>query len=123
MSLRRSARTRHDRIASLLNDTGAPLDDLPRVDLIGIVTGSRSVDVLKCLVTRHQVNFSTLRDSSGRFSLHHCLIAEAHRALHCAAEKFNARAMRVLVELGADVDQQAADGSTALHMLFGPRGG
>lgn len=130
------------RITQLLLDAGAPLDNLTDENLIDLV---RSVAVLHRLLARN-VNVSALRGFK-KTTLCHGVILNANRGddiadllravvnvgglnvnacdmdgatpLHRAAARLNLVAIRTLVELGADVDQQQIDGRTALHRLCG----
>lgn len=134
-----------DRMACLLLNAGAPLDNLTRVDLVNLVAKSKSVAVIAHLLAR-KVDVSALRDASGRTLCHFVVwtpergaeIETVLRALvdagvnvnaanidgltplHYAATMRNATALRILVELGADIDRQMpTTGRTALHEVCG----
>jgi ankyrin repeat protein len=135
-----------DRMTILLLDAGAPLDNLTHGDLIHLVAMPKSVGVLNRLVTRN-VDVSVLRDFNGG-TMCHSLIGNSARdesvselmrasveiarvdvnvvntygktALHNAALMCNESALRILVELGADIDRpEAFNGRTALHQICG----
>jgi ankyrin repeat protein len=118
---------RDERFAILLLDAGAPLDGLSNGKLMALVT---SVAVFNRLMARG-VNFTTMRDGSGRTLFHyvarsvacendlrfflanvcsndavHAVDNDGITPLHYASLSGNHLAVRVLVELGADIDQQ-----------------
>jgi ankyrin repeat protein len=126
----------NERFAILLLDAGAPLDILSNDELMGLVS---SVAVFNRLLARG-VNFTAMRDEDGaklshyvarnrkvtseddlRFLVNVCG-KDAIRAvnnygetsLHWASSSGNDSAVRVLVELGADIDRQDSSGLTAL---------
>jgi ankyrin repeat protein len=131
-----------ERMAALLLDAGAPFNLLSHSQLIGLVLGGGAA-ALSSLLTRN-VDVSALRDKSGH-SLIECVILNAdpydegletflrrvvdavgiqvdvhigRSPLHVAVERHNLVAMRVLVELGADLDQRLQDsGQTPLHSM------
>jgi ankyrin repeat protein len=143
--LRSVAWRNDDRMACLLLDAGAPLDHLTHVDLTNLVAFTKSVGVLTRLIARH-VDVAALRDFNGGTLCHSVIGNAAHdddvqdllRAvvelggvyvntvkcnditpLHYAAINRNRSALRILVELGADIDRQQTDGWTALHRVCG----
>jgi ankyrin repeat protein len=123
-----------ERFAILLLDAGAPLDDLSNGELMRLVT---SVAVFNRLMARG-VNLTAMRDSISRNLCHHVarnvtseddlrfLVNvcgnDAIRAvdnygktpLDWASINNNGLAVRVLVELGADIDRQDNRGRSAL---------
>jgi ankyrin repeat protein len=135
-----------DRVTILLLDAGASVDQLTRFDIIRLVALPTSFGVLTRLRARN-VDLRTVRDLNGNSLCHAVVmnaecdnenlervvrdvidvggadpndIADECRrstALHYAAAQRNATAMRILVELGADVDQRDAFGRTALHRI------
>jgi ankyrin repeat protein len=119
---------RNSRIAILLLDAGAPLDLLTHKELMELVT---SAAVLQRLLA-HEINVSALRDQNGATMCHYVarnvpdklaicclsvsgLTAHGETPLHWAATSGNKTAVRVLLELGTDVDAQDRDGWTALR--------
>jgi ankyrin repeat protein len=131
-----------ERISMLLLDAGALIDNLKPDVLMSLVSIPSSVAVLKRLLAL-QVDFSAMRDVHGR-SLCHQVVWNAHpnadldallRALvdvpnvdinavnvngmtplHCAVIQRNKNAVRLLVELGADIDRQSTDGRSAVRL-------
>jgi ankyrin repeat protein len=131
-----------ERISMLLLDAGAPIDNLKPDELMSLVSISSSVAVLKRLLAL-QVDFGAMRDVHGR-SLCHQVIWNAHpdadlepllRALadvpgididatnvngmtplHFAVIKHSKSAVRLLVELGADIDCRSTDGRSAVRL-------
>jgi hypothetical protein len=125
---------RNEQFVILLLDAGAPLDGLSNYQLMALV---ESVAVFNRLVARG-VNFTAMRDESGATLCHYVarivrrevdlrfLVKvcgeDAVRAgdsfgktpLHWASINNNGLAVRVLVELGADIDRQDNWGTTAL---------
>jgi ankyrin repeat protein len=125
-----------ERFVILLLDAGAPLDGLSNDNglLMALV---KSVAVFDRLMARG-VNFTTMRDESGRTLCHHvarnvtseddlrflvnvCGKDAVHAVdnqgktpLHWPAFSNNDSAVRVLVELGAEIDRQNNKGWTAL---------
>lgn len=140
------AHLRDDRITILLLDAGASVDQLTRFDIVRLVARPMSFAVLTRLRARN-VDLRTVRDLNGHSLCHALVMNagrdnenlerlvrdvidvagvdpndiddESRRstALHYAAATRNARAIRILVELGADVDQRDAFGRTALHRI------
>lgn len=137
----------NDRMTLLLLDNNAPIDQLTVNDLMRLVSSptdiDRSVALLGRLLARN-VNVGALRDIDGRSICHHVIsnaarqlnVTELVRAmvercgidvnavdingvspLHCAAGMSNMSALRVLVELGADIDSQTRSGRTPLHWV------
>jgi ankyrin repeat protein len=130
-----------ERFAILLLDAGAPLDGLPNRELMAFVT---SVAAFNRLMVRG-VNLTAMRDVCGATLCHY--VAHARNVtseddlrflvnlcgndavyagdsfgktpLHCASSSGNPLAVRVLVELGAEIDRQANNGWTALHNATG----
>jgi ankyrin repeat protein len=125
-----------EQIAILLLDAGAPLDGLSPFHLMELV---KSVAVFNRLMARGVVfNFTTMRDDLGcslchhvachvkcendfRFLVNFCGKDAVHGVdnggktpLHWASLSGNDLAVRVLVELGAEIDRQDNDGLTAL---------
>jgi ankyrin repeat protein len=136
---------RDDRIAILLLDADAPIDRLAPIDLMNLVARPRSVAVLQRLLKR-DVDVRALRDSKNRSLCHRVIVGASHNnhdhdvllqavvaagvgvnavddnnrtALHYAALWRNATSLRVLVELGADIDQRDCLGASVLHWLGG----
>jgi ankyrin repeat protein len=127
---------KNERFAILLLDTGAPLDGLSNDELRGLVS---SVAVFNRLMARG-FNFTSVRNIRGatlshyvacnveceddlRFLLNacgndavHAVDFDRHTPLHMASSDGNALAVRVLVELGADIDRQDKRGWSALHI-------
>jgi hypothetical protein len=125
---------RKELFVTLLLDAGAPLDGLSNGELVSLV---RSVAVFNRSLARG-VNFTAMRDERGATLCHHVarnvgrevdlrfLVQvcgeDAVRAvdklgktpLHWAAFSDNDSAVRVLVELGAEIDRQDNDRWTAL---------
>jgi ankyrin repeat protein len=123
-----------ERFVILLLDAGAPIDGLSCGDLMNLVT---SVVVFNRLVARG-VNFTTMRYERGATLCHHvaanvtreddlrflvnvCGNDAVHAVdntgktpLRWASSRSNDVAMRVMVELGAEIDRQDNRGSTAL---------
>jgi ankyrin repeat protein len=132
------------RIVELLLDRGAPLDNLRDDDFIGFVVNSGSVAVVQRLLARG-VDLSKVRCEIGRGTVCHQVIqtlvfdddveklmralvqlarvdvnvadGDGMTLLHLVAMDRIAHALRVLIELGADVDRQLLRGETPLHML------
>jgi ankyrin repeat protein len=122
-----------ERFVILLLDAGAPLDGLSNGLVMALV---KSVAVFNRLVARG-VNFTAMRDESGATLCHH-LVHNVRREddlrflvnvcgndihavdddgrtpLRLASSRGNEVAMRVMVELGAEIDGQSNDGWTAL---------
>jgi ankyrin repeat protein len=124
-----------DEIVNYLLDAGAPLDQLAPSQLMGLVS---SVAVFRRLMAR-RVDLIAMRDSAGNSLCHHV----AHNVrrhdelrflvracgddavnavdnngatpMHYVMMNGNASALKVLVELGADIDRQDNNGWTALH--------
>jgi ankyrin repeat protein len=131
-------RNRDERFAILLLDAGAPLDGLSNGDLMELAT---SVAVFNRLMARG-VNSSAMRDEDGadatfchyvtvasnvtseddlRFLVNvcgndaiHAVDNDGETPLHWASSRGNDSAVRVLVELGANIDRQDNNGLTAL---------
>jgi ankyrin repeat protein len=125
---------RDERFAILLLDAGAPLDGLSKHNLMALV---KSVAVFNRLLARG-VNFTAMQDDNGatlchffvhnitcegdvRFLVDFCGNDAVHAEdnwgktpLHCASSCSNDSAVRVLVELGADIDKQVRSGWSAL---------
>jgi ankyrin repeat protein len=123
-----------ERFINLLLDAGAPIDRLSNGDLMTMV---KCVAVFDRLVARG-VNFTAMRDESGATLCHHvarnvtreddlrflvnvCGNDAVHTVdndgeppLHWASLSDGNSAVRVLVELGAEIDRQDNDGWTAL---------
>jgi ankyrin repeat protein len=132
--------TNSDPILMLLLDAGAPIDSLTMHDVTHLAA-VRSIAFIPRLLARN-VDFSALQDRRC-YSPCHIVAQQVSRpvverlralvdagvdvdavddrgetALHCAARCYNMPAIRMLVELGADVDRQAtSDGRTALLQL------
>jgi ankyrin repeat protein len=129
---------RDERFVVLLLDAGAPLDGLSNGDLMNLV---KSVAVFNRFVARG-INFTTMRDIFGATLCHHVARNVTHEddlralvnvcgngavhavdntgwtPLHWASSHGNESAMRVMVELGAEIDRQDNDGSTALINVY-----
>jgi ankyrin repeat protein len=124
---------RSERFVILLLDAGAPIDGLTSFDLMALV---KSVAVFNRLVARG-VNFTAVRDKRGATLCHHVahiITCEndlrflgnvcsndiyavdnyGETPLGWASSSGNELAMRVMVELGAEIDRQSNDGSTVL---------
>jgi ankyrin repeat protein len=124
---------RSERFVILLLDAGAPLDRLSNGDLMLLVNG---VAAFNRLVARG-VNFTAMRNERGATLCHRvaCIVAreddlrflvnvcgnDIHAVdntgwtpLHWAASSRNELAMRVLVELGAEIDRQGQRWGRAL---------
>jgi ankyrin repeat protein len=123
-----------ERFVNLLLDAGAPIDGLSTFQVMELV---KSVAVFNRLVARG-VNFTAMRDERGATLCHHvahnstceddlrglinfCGNDDIHAVdnhgetpLHSASLSGNELAMRVMVELGAEIGRQNIDGSTAL---------
>jgi ankyrin repeat protein len=123
-----------ERFVILLLDAGAPIDGLSNRGVMELV---KSVAVFNRLVARG-VNFTAMRDEYGATLCHHmaanvtreddlrlmvnvCGNDDIHAVdyrcmtpLHWASSRGNESALRVMVELGAEIDRQCNDGSTAL---------
>jgi ankyrin repeat protein len=122
-----------ERFVILLLDAGAPIDGLsPQLDVVG-----ESVAVFNRLVARG-VNFTAMRANRGATIYHyvarnvtceddlrflanvcgndavHAVDDDGWTSLHLASLNGNDVALRVLVELGAEIDRQGNDGWTAL---------
>jgi ankyrin repeat protein len=104
----------------------------------------KSVAVFDRLLARG-VNLTAMRDEDGRKLCHHvarfvtreddlpflvnvcgsdavdAVDSDGGTPLHCASSDGNNAAVRVLVELGAEIDRQTNDGWTALHIAVGNR--
>jgi ankyrin repeat protein len=123
-----------DQMIVLLLDAGAPLDDLRPAQVLLLV---KSVAVIKSLAARN-VDVATLKGAFGgnlcyyvagsvtreadlRALLDFCgldainSLATEFTPLHHAMSMDNEVALRVLVELGADIDRRDASGCTPLH--------
>jgi ankyrin repeat protein len=124
-----------ERFAILLLDAGAPLDGLSPANLLELVT---RVAVFNRLLARG-VNFTAMRGVDGATLCHyvarnvtreddlrflvnvcgsdavHALNNLGRTPLHWASLSDNDSAVRVLVELGANIDRQNNNGWTALH--------
>jgi ankyrin repeat protein len=133
--------TKTERFLILLLDGGAPLDRLSNGDLMWLV---KSAAVFNRLMARG-VNFTAMRDKDGatlchyvvcnvtceddvRFLVNVCRSDAVHAGdrfgktpLHYASFCENDFAVRVLVELGADIDRQNNNGWTALITATGNR--
>jgi ankyrin repeat protein len=118
----------------LLLDAGAPFDQLESSNLFSLVS---SVAVFERLLARgvdliamrdengatlcHYLTRCVVRDDDFRVLAHACvaLINAVDRGgstpLHWAVTRGSESVVRVLVELGTDVDRQNTDGWTALH--------
>jgi ankyrin repeat protein len=129
--------TEIDQFTILLLDAGAPLDSLSTRDLMKLV---KSVPAFKRLLAR-AINLTTMRDEDGATLCHHvvgnvareddlCVLLDTcgrvcdavnavdgvgEAPLHRATSNGNETAMRILVEMGASIDQQNHDGESALH--------
>jgi ankyrin repeat protein len=125
---------RSDRFVDLLLDASAPLDGMSKFQLMKLV---RSVAVFNRFLARG-VNFSAVRDEIGRNLCHyvarnltreddlrflvnvcgddavHAVDNRGRTPLHWASSDGNDSAVRVLVELGADIDRQYNNGRSAL---------
>jgi ankyrin repeat protein len=125
---------REERFVLLLLDAGAPLDGLTNGDLMALV---KSVAVFNRLLARG-VNLTAMRDDDGATLCHyvarnitreddarslvnvcgndaiHAVDDNGKTPLPYALKYSNDSAVRVLVELGAEIDQQDNDGWTAL---------
>jgi ankyrin repeat protein len=125
---------RSERFVILLLDAGAPIDGLSNGLVMKLV---KSVAVFNRLVARG-VNFTEMRDERGATLCHHvarsvtreddlrflafvCGNDAVHAVdnsgktpLRWALSRSNDVAMRVMVELGAEIDRRSNDGSTAL---------
>jgi ankyrin repeat protein len=125
---------RSERFANLLLDAGAPIDGLSTGDLMTLV---KSVAVLNRLMARG-VNLTAMRDEDGVTLCHHvarnvtsendlrflvnvCGNDAVHGVdnggktpLHWASQSRNEVTLRVLVELGAEIDRQDKRGQSAL---------
>jgi ankyrin repeat protein len=123
-----------ERFVVLLLQAGAPLDGLSNYHLMMLV---KSVAIFNRLMARG-INFTAMRDLYGaklshyvasnvtseddlRFFVNvcgedaiHAVDSDGRTPLHRASLKGNESAVRVLVELGADIDKQYDDGRTAL---------
>lgn len=123
------------RITSFLLDSGASLDNVTVDHLFSLVS---HVSVVKSLLARN-VNVAALRDSNG-CNLCRSIVGASDDAellrgaieaagldvnaadddrmapLHVAASLQKFAAIRCLVELGADIDQQQLGGATSLHL-------
>lgn len=146
--LKAAAQYGDDRMTLLLLDAGAPLNSLTHHDLMNLVASPKSVDVLARLL-RRGVDVSALRDIDKNSLCHRvvwnakcdndlevlvrAVVVDANvdvnatdsrgeTAFHYAATKRNIPALRVLVELGADIDRQSTDGGTALRNACKGRG-
>jgi ankyrin repeat protein len=128
------AHDRDERFAILLLDAGAPLDGLSNGELMSLV---KSVAVFDRLMARG-VNFTAMRDECGATLCHHvarnvtreddlrflvnvcgndgahALNNQGRSPLQWASSNGNDSAVRVLVELGANIDRQDNNGWTAL---------
>lgn len=137
---------RDERIALVLLDAGASIDDLDAEPMMNLAT--KSVNVLARLLSRN-VDLASLRDTSGRSLFHRLMLGSSERtasdlaelgrafvaarvdvnaanvwgetALHNASASRHFAAVRLLVELGADVDAQMRDGTTPVHNLSADR--
>jgi ankyrin repeat protein len=146
--LKAAAQYGDDRMTLLLLDAGAPLNSLTHHDLMNLVASPKSIDVLERLL-RRGVDVSALRDIDSN-SLCHRVVwnakcdddlevlvravvvdanvdinaadARGETAFHYAATKRNIPALRLLVELGADIDRQSTDFGTALRNACKGRG-
>jgi ankyrin repeat protein len=125
---------RSELFSILLLDAGAPIERLPRSFLMDLV---QSVAVFNCLLARG-VNLSAMRDDNGAPLCHyvarnvrreddlrslvsvcgndavHAVNLYGETPLHWALPCGNDSAVRVLVELGADIDRRDNNGRTAL---------
>jgi ankyrin repeat protein len=125
---------RNKRFAILLLDAGAPLDGLSPFHLMRLV---KSVAVFNRLLARG-VNFTAMRDNDSATLCHyvarnvtsendlrflvnvwgndavHAVDDDGRTPLYWASSDGNDSAVRVLVEMGADIDRQDNDGWTAL---------
>jgi ankyrin repeat protein len=123
-----------ERFVILLLDAGAPIDGLSNGLVMELV---KSVAVFNRLVARG-FNFTVMRDERGATLCHHvasnvaceddlralvnvcgndAVLAVNNTGwtpLHSASSSGNASAMRVMAELGAEIDRQDNRGSTAL---------
>jgi ankyrin repeat protein len=129
-----------ERIAILLLNNGAPTTSLNAMFLVATL---KSVDVVRCMLVRN-IELRALRDKFGG-SLCHRVVLCAERdddldalvrelvgagvgvntanfygrtALHFAAIHRNRSALRVLVELGADIERLSNGDQTVLHWLY-----
>lgn len=134
-----------ERMKILLLDAGAPLDDLTCTDVINLVHGSRSPAVVEALVARN-FPLADLRDREMRTMCHrviwhrthnvnvegllralvnvagvdiNAVDSRRHSALHESVFKRDATALRVLIELGADIEARDGHGLTALNLAAG----
>jgi ankyrin repeat protein len=126
-------RSGSERFVMLLLDAGAPIDVLSNGDLMSLV---KSVAVFNRLVARG-ANFTAMRDGDGATLCHHvarnvtceddlrflanfcdndihAVDDRGWTPLHWVLSSGNELAMRVMVELGVEIDRQGNDGSTAL---------
>jgi hypothetical protein len=123
-----------ERFVLLLLDAGAPLDHVPSYGLMALV---KSVAVFNRLMASN-VDFDTMRDKNGATLCHyvsrnvtceddlrflvnvcgkdaiHAVDSDGRTPLHRASLKGNESAVRVLVELGAEIDRQDNWGRSAL---------
>jgi ankyrin repeat protein len=129
-----------EQIMISLLDNGAPIDDLTAADLFGLVAKSKSFAVLERLLARN-ANVGMLRDVADRSLCHHVLLVPdrgpvderlfravvgiagcdvnqvdrfGNPPLFYALQSHATAAMRILIELGADIDAQWRDDSSAL---------
>jgi ankyrin repeat protein len=125
-----------ERFAILLLDAGAPIDHLSSYELMML---GKSVAVLKRLMAR-DVDFNAMRDDFSRSLFHyvalsvtceddfrllvnvcgandavHAVDSNGKMPLHWASSNGNYSVIRVLVELGAEIDRHDNDVGTALH--------
>jgi ankyrin repeat protein len=130
---------KHEPFVIFLLDAGAPIDRLSNADLMDLV---KSVAVFDRLMARG-VNFTAMRDEVGATLCHHVarnvscendfrflvnvcgnnavqsVDDDGRSPLHWASPSGNDSAIRVLVELGAEIDRQDNGGGLRCTMLPG----
>jgi ankyrin repeat protein len=134
------------KIISVLLQAGAPIESLTVEERLHLALWPKSVVVLKCLKARN-VDLGTLRDEYDRTLYHRAIeiaglagdapsflepfirtlcdagvdvdfVDKLHeRPIHAAAGLLEMTSLRVLAELGADIDSRDYDGMSALHRV------